>query len=1415
MSRSNPPSNGVGEGPDPRINIRASCPLNTYIPHPRYKFQNITSLSAHAVDAKGTKRRLWIIKHIEALLSHTDALCLGETHLGALDGSYLGKYFGHTHLIFYNNLYRGRAGVITLVCKKFASGYEISQTDLGPLAKGRVLSLRFRSKLFPDNPRASFSLANVYLTSGKDHAAKFAQLNLLNQLDPLEQLFLCGDFNMVDNTEDCTSPTSYLVLTNRNLDVWTNFLEGLGLREIEQSSHTHFFITSPVSACRSSKIDRTYCTLRDDELLVVRPATFIPNTTGSEALREYKRLLSRGSSPGATFKAHIHMDHVPVGVLFTAKPGTSGKTPDVPSWIAFTPGFARAVKERWSSPGTPAERLADWKAAVRATARSFFKAQKERNLSLSNDLNFISRAITMLRACSARNQDLPWIRTLLQRSPDMSARVILAHGRYTADQLGVRLQELLASEMGKLGAELDAETHLPTLYIPGERKGLDPISRIKNVLPSTRTRLAFLKAHEDGQITHDPVKMGDIIQGYYEELWKVDEDVADEASTDAYLTDFHRTIPDHLRPKLPTADDFTEAILETNDSSPGPDGLPFSVYRAYALLDPELAQNLCELALEMAGGSPPPKGFNYARLHLIPKKTGGLIDDTRSISVTNCDNRLNATVMVSLLQPAADVLVLPDQGGFMKGRLTGKYYSALSKKQQMYILLLDFRRAFDTMSHTFILRTLHRMGFPVWVSNMVSALLTDVWVFPTLSKRTDHKIKILKGVKQGCPLSPLLFVLCLEVLLDKVRSGHGDGLFAYADDVALATAVIEAVIMALRHVRTFTRFSGLHVNQDKTKIITTRKTKERARRRLDAEDWDSIEFKFEGIYLGLPFGARTGTPEILKEAFDKFKARLHSFKGVMRCSSIHTRVLISNVFLLPLFSYLIRFVLLPYRQVVLKVKELMRKAIIPFNGGGFGYTHLIATKNCGYTLHTPLRDLWAWNVSTMAAAFPLEDSHEQPLPVLGEKQWVCHWKNGLDRTVNTEDHVAYCAFVFLHDCAPRRNNYFIDLEGLPPTSKGPARRKWIYEILVANGFDYKRERRDVKFPTSLPVKVGKATGLPPCTKAANFLGANAKLVVNRLPPAVWNTQVRLTMNALPFDLRLTQAGVNGRHGRAPASCLFCSQSVDSCAHVYGHCAVVRKARQLLAARILCSLGDDLPSVVLSFPATSQLRAMATCAFNYAVWYVRTHLIATLDCELPVEEICSKIVSLSCMTIPADKSANRGELTTKALANNPPEDMLAGYTDRSALGSPGPCGGGYVIVRKGAPLLEESIPLGIGDNNLGEMGALLGLLEALLRLHLAGGLHEKRVLVFTDSSCCVGYLERGWACPTDLETARKTRAALHKLKKVKEVNIYWIRGHSQVKWNEVADALAREGADAAKRLEDGPLGRGAQRRRPRA
>ena len=61
---------------------------------------------------------------------------------------------------------------------------------------------------------------------------------------------------------------------------------------------------------------------------------------------------------------------------------------------------------------------------------------------------------------------------------------------------------------------------------------------------------------------------------------------------------------------------------------------------------------------------------------------------------------------------------------------------------------------------------------------------------------------------------------------------------------------------------------------------------------------------------------------------------------------------------------------------------------------------------------------------------------------------------------------------------------------------------------------------------------------------------------------------------------------------------------------------------------------------------------------------------------------------------------------------------------------------------------------------------------------------------------MGYLERGWNRPTKLETARGTKADLHSLRKSLQVGVYWIRGHSHVHWNEVADRLARCAADAA-------------------
>jgi hypothetical protein len=82
------------------------------------------------------------------------------------------------------------------------------------------------------------------------------------------------------------------------------------------------------------------------------------------------------------------------------------------------------------------------------------------------------------------------------------------------------------------------------------------------------------------------------------------------------------------------------------------------------------------------------------------------------------------------------------------------------------------------------------------------------------------------------------------------------------------------------------------------------------------------------------------------------------------------------------------------------------------------------------------------------------------------------------------------------------------------------------------------------------------------------------------------------------------------------------------------------------------------------------------------------------------------------------------------------------------------------------------------------------------MHQDGDIPEKRVLIFSDSACCVGYLERGWNRPTKLETARGTKADLHSLRKSLQVGVYWIRGHSHVHWNEVSDTARQSRARSA-------------------
>ena len=102
-------------------------------------------------------------------------------------------------------------------------------------------------------------------------------------------------------------------------------------------------------------------------------------------------------------------------------------------------------------------------------------------------------------------------------------------------------------------------------------------------------------------------------------------------------------------------------------------------------------------------GKTPPKGFNSATLFLLPKKSSGLVSDTRPLSVANTDNRLLANAVSHALMPAALEVLDPAQKGFLWGRngadhtaeINDFFYGGIGKTKGRFLFLLDTAKAFD------------------------------------------------------------------------------------------------------------------------------------------------------------------------------------------------------------------------------------------------------------------------------------------------------------------------------------------------------------------------------------------------------------------------------------------------------------------------------------------------------------------------------------------------------------------------------------------------------------------------------------------------------------------------------------------------------------------------------------------------
>lgn len=205
--------------------------------------------------------------------------------------------------------------------------------------------------------------------------------------------------------------------------------------------------------------------------------------------------------------------------------------------------------------------------------------------------------------------------------------------------------------------------------------------------------------------------------------------------------------------------------------SPGSDGLTIEFYAHFweTIKRPLLRMyNDCIINEELS------TSMKQGLITLIPKPGKDLLslDNWRPITLLNLDYKIISLVFAKRLKTGLSEIINETQTGFMPKRLISCNIRLILDlidyahhiNSDAIILFLDFYKAFDTIEHKFLFLTLELFGFGEHFIKFVKMIYKDINSSVLLQFDTSNRFPISRGVRQGCGISPFLFVLVVELL---------------------------------------------------------------------------------------------------------------------------------------------------------------------------------------------------------------------------------------------------------------------------------------------------------------------------------------------------------------------------------------------------------------------------------------------------------------------------------------------------------------------------------------------------------------------------------------------------------------------------------------------------------------------------
>ena len=261
--------------------------------------------------------------------------------------------------------------------------------------------------------------------------------------------------------------------------------------------------------------------------------------------------------------------------------------------------------------------------------------------------------------------------------------------------------------------------------------------------------------------------------------------------------------------------------------APGHDGIQGDLLRWGS---PRLQAFVHEFVCSCWASSSVPAQANTSHIILLPKKPKpSLVSDYRGISLLPSLYKIVEATVLPELRSVYEINARDTQYGFRKGRSCSDAISVLSRtleKRKEFALpsvcvFLDFRSAFDSVSHSFLLSTLRLAGVNEHHVRMITSLLqgtSQIRFGQTLSEPIHH----LRGTRQGALLSPLLFNFCIDRIISTALADCPGVLdLLYADDVCIISPSMEQCMIAVQRITSAALEVGLVINPTKSGVIST------------------------------------------------------------------------------------------------------------------------------------------------------------------------------------------------------------------------------------------------------------------------------------------------------------------------------------------------------------------------------------------------------------------------------------------------------------------------------------------------------------------------------------------------------------------------------------------------------------------